>query len=524
MKTEETILNYMDGTLGEDESAELLHQLSVSPENRVVLEQHIKLRELISLAQKPVAVPQVLEAGMAERFPAIAEYNRELSGGAAVVRQVARPGFISRMAASVAAFLAQYPVRTGFAVAAASVLGYFAFFSSNSNKVAETGAPVQHEQQTAVQPNNMAEKSLETTAPKNTSTNPSTATSQNADARMEDLLTKAQRTRKHSSANTASNVEHQHAVATKLPPPSQKTPIEKTPVDQKNIADNNNSSSTVKDDNTIKDNTTINSTINNDASVNKGATNTPKKEDAPKAVANNNNTPANTPPAPPKDMASNNDGNVGNHSINPLKNREENISDNGFAIRVFEGVGSALINAHTSDATLASKTEFTPSVGVDYSWSPNFSVGAEVGSAAISQLLTQTSVQPDAIADVPISRVVTSNSIQSASQIYGRLMIRYTVNPYDAWRFEVSGGAGAAFASKTAPLVSGSLFLAHDLIGGLAVYGGLALSGTWTSSNVQNNAVAVSSGDAVGYVTANHAAATLFTPSFSGRFGLKYRF
>jgi len=35
-----------------------------------VLEQHIKLRELTSLAQKPVAVPQNLEASMAERFAA----------------------------------------------------------------------------------------------------------------------------------------------------------------------------------------------------------------------------------------------------------------------------------------------------------------------------------------------------------------------------------------------------------------------------------------------------------------------
>ena len=131
MKTEEKILNYMDGTLSESESGELLHSLSVSPEKRVILEQHIKLRELTSLAQKPVAVPQALEASMAERFPAIASYNRELAGGAMITSQAARPSFIGRMAASLAGFIAQYPVRTGFAVAAASVIGYFALSSGS---------------------------------------------------------------------------------------------------------------------------------------------------------------------------------------------------------------------------------------------------------------------------------------------------------------------------------------------------------------------------------------------------------
>ena len=38
MNNEEKILDYMDGTLSESESGELLHSLSVSPEKRVVLE------------------------------------------------------------------------------------------------------------------------------------------------------------------------------------------------------------------------------------------------------------------------------------------------------------------------------------------------------------------------------------------------------------------------------------------------------------------------------------------------------
>ena len=432
---------------------------------------------------------------MADRFPAIAEYNRELSGGAIFIKQAATQSFIGRMAASVAAFIAQYPVRTGFALAAASVIGYFALSSSPKTEV----AVISHEPQVQVAQNqsgingsnktNMSDKSYTSHGTYSTYENlPKTTLASHSNRA-------ANNPSQLKNNSLASNNENLNSNKQSIAPP------EKNITPDKGIADNKNNATPANDGKQVNDNPVKDNPIKDVA----------KKDDAPKAIAEN------------KPTANENDANVGSHVINPLRNRDEHPAATGLAIRAFEGFGSALVNAHANDATLASKTEFTPSVGVDYSWNPNFSVGVEAGSAAISQLLTQSSVQQGAI-DLPISRVVTSNSIAASSQIYGRVMLRYTVNPYDDWRFETSFGGGAAFASKAAPLISGAVLIGHDVAGALAIYGGVALSGTWTSANALAGVASVSAlGDPIGYVTMNHALSTLFTPSASLRIGLKYK-
>jgi hypothetical protein len=515
MKTEETILNYMDGTLDENESGELLHQLSVSPEKRVVLEQHIKLRELTSLAQKPAAVPQALEARMAERFPAIAEYNRELSGGAVFIKQSA-PNFIGRMATSVAAFIAQYPIRTGFAVATASVIAYFTLSSSPKTEVA-VNANTNSAQIQSVQ-NSGGVNANNSVADHATNLNSSSSfATANAAPSTNSLSSKSERTFARHSVNHVKNNSSAANNETIMPDKQDATPKEKINTPEKSIADDNNGTSNnngipANDGNQANEKQDNNKQVNDNPAKENTIKDTPKKDDAPKAIADS------------KPASNANEANVGSHTVNPLKSRDEHPANTGLAIRVFEGFGSALVNAHANDATLASKTEFTPSVGIDNSFDPNFSVGIEAGSAAISQLLTQSSLQP-AAGDLPISRVVTNNSVTASSQIYGRVMVRYTLNPYDDWRFEVSGGGGAAFASKAAPLISGAVLVGHNLIGSFAVYGGVALSGTWTSANAQNTIPPITStGDPIGYVTVNHASATLFTPSVSARIGFKYNF
>jgi len=511
MKTEETILNYMDGTLSEDESGELLHQLSVSPEKRVVLEQHIKLRELTSLAQKPVAVPQNLEASMAERFAAIADYNRELSGGAAIIRQTATPGFFGKMAASVAAFIAQYPVRTGFALAAASVIGYFALAGSSSSPKQEVATIAQQPEMQIMQNPNVADK-----------TNGASRTNESYKTDMSHKSYKTHETYSTSGHSTSSNIASNSNNNNNIVHHA-KQPNDNSQVAQDNIInENQNITPPVKiktPDKGIADNKNNNGTPNNNdkkvndnpVKENSAVKDIPKKDDVPKTIANN--TPS----------SSSDDENVGSHSVNPLRNRDEHPVSTGFAFRAFEGFGASLVNADLNDTRLASKTEFTPTLGLDYSFSPNFAVGLEAGSAAISQLMTQSSVQTEGI-DLPISRVVTSNSVAANSQWYGRAMFRYTVNPYDDWRMEVSGGGGLAFATGVNPLISGSFLLGHDFFSGFGIYGGVAVSGTWTSTNAQSNVPAVSATtDPIGYVTVNHAMATLFTPSVSARIGFKFK-
>src|SRR5215211_6513467 len=102
---EDRILDYLDGALGDKESAELMHQLAVSPERRVILEQHLQLKNVIGDARKPVPVPAAIEAKLAERIPVIASYNRELAGATFVGTTASRSPFFGRVAAGIAGFL-----------------------------------------------------------------------------------------------------------------------------------------------------------------------------------------------------------------------------------------------------------------------------------------------------------------------------------------------------------------------------------------------------------------------------------
>src|SRR5579872_2985598 len=78
MIVEDKILEYLDGSLGESESAELLETLSVSPEKRALLEEHLRLKDLLALGRKPFSVPIETERELARRIPILGRYNDNL--------------------------------------------------------------------------------------------------------------------------------------------------------------------------------------------------------------------------------------------------------------------------------------------------------------------------------------------------------------------------------------------------------------------------------------------------------------
>jgi hypothetical protein len=513
MRTEEKILDYMDGTLSESESGELLHSLSVSPEKRVVLEQHIKLRELTSLAQKPLTVPQALEANMAERFPAIANYNREIAGGAMIAEQASRPSFISRMAASVAVFLAQYPVRTGFAVAAASVIGYFALRTTEPQSTQSIA-----ENQSSIVKNDLA-----------------TSAVSNQDALSQNASKASSKDNNHSTAASPANsasLKHHHSRTdfSQSAKVLQRTKVrtEQAESVKSTVASNDeqilNSQNAAPPAEIQKSEKEVTDHGNNPAI----ATSIPEEK---KSNENTNSVKDIAAISTVSDIRSQStslmDNNVhGSRSEqNPFKDKDENTGGFPFALRLYYGLGQSFINVHQSDPTLANRTETAPLLGIDYIASSYVSIGVEVGSAAISQLLTQSVIQSSAGGLPSISRIVVNNVVTNGSQYYSRGVVRYTFNPYDAFHIEGTAGAGVAFASKMAPLVSAALFVGRDLTDHLGISLGVALAGTWANANAQNVAAqAVTSGtDPIGYVTTSHASATLFTPSYALRFGVKFR-
>ncbi len=512
MKSEEKILEYMDGTLSESESGELLHSLSVSPEKRVVLEQHIKLRELTSLAQKPLAIPQALEVSMAERFPAIASYNRELSGGALLIEQASRPSFIGRMAAVVAAFIGQYPVRTGFAVAAASVIAYFAF-QSGDQKADVALTDKSYRTSTTDRTNTTSGVDLQKGSSISSTDNVQPTTSQansssktfsqqqyhnrvqsNAVAPSPSVKTNDRRNVRSTNSTTEHITPLQHGVS--LPVETQKN--------SKDIADakNTNLVTPAQNISSEKTNTENTNSIKEYAAITP-VTNIHSQNDI--ALAENNVH-----------------GN--RYEQNPFRDKDE-ILKSVFAVRIYGSLGQTFINVHQNDATMANRIEGGALFGVDYIANPYISVGVEGGNAAISQLVTQSALQSNVGGTPSISRIVVNNAVTSGSKFYARGVFHYTFNPYDMIHFEGTAGVGLAFASTSAPLVSGAFFAGYDLTPKFGISAGIAFSGAWTKANAQSSTVpAVAPGsDPVGFVTINHATATLFTPSYGLRVGLKLK-
>jgi hypothetical protein len=71
MILEDKILAYLDGSLSESESSELLERLALSPEKRTILEEHLRMRDVLALGRKPFEVPQATEQMLVAQLPAI---------------------------------------------------------------------------------------------------------------------------------------------------------------------------------------------------------------------------------------------------------------------------------------------------------------------------------------------------------------------------------------------------------------------------------------------------------------------
>lgn len=107
--TEERILDFLDGKLDSEAEEELLHTLAVSPERRLLLKEHMRIRELLGTLAKEdrFAVPPIVTN---ELYAKLAQLG--LSSGAAVAPVASTVSRIAQYAAPIA----------GSAVTAAAIL------------------------------------------------------------------------------------------------------------------------------------------------------------------------------------------------------------------------------------------------------------------------------------------------------------------------------------------------------------------------------------------------------------------
>jgi hypothetical protein len=503
MTAEERILAYLDGSLSESESAELLHQLSVSPEKRVVLEQHLKLTELNRLAQKPFEVPAELEEKMRRRLPVVIP-----SSNAAPV--AIRRGAI----ASLLLLLRSYPTR--FAIGALVVLlsGAGAYMLSNNNSgPSDTSSPIvsQNVNNTAPSPRGTSvpveSKSATTTNPTQSASEPisepTSNTTAKASARASNpanpntVLTNNGMSSKlltnHSSSNS-SNTIHRSTKNSKIA-----TPIA---IDQANRTDIGSIS------NSISNHSTSTTSI--------GQSNAPIAETS--SISLIETTQVHSQPT-----ASISEGEIRErYRLNPFE-ITHNPQRSPWTVRFSLGLGETFLNVPTGNNSYTTRTESSPFIGVNYSVSPSFAVGAVVGNSTILTVSPQT--ETTTINKVQNVEVHTYST--NSHEWFARLASRYSVGLGGNWGLEMSAEVGMLLASKS-PMACLQILGNQSLSDAIDFQFGVLGSGVWTSPAAIQTATtdqSTTQSDVVTYRTHSHTTQTkIFSPAVTGRVGLQYRF
>ena len=138
MTLEEKILAYLDGSLDAESSEELLHSLSTSPEKRAVLEEHLQLKNMFALGQKPFSIPASAERSLAERIPALAA-RTEMP--ARLVRRSALSTHFAGVSGWFSGLAEQSTVRWSVGIASIAAIGMTAWLLSSQSV---QNSPVSH--------------------------------------------------------------------------------------------------------------------------------------------------------------------------------------------------------------------------------------------------------------------------------------------------------------------------------------------------------------------------------------------
>ncbi|HEY6171390.1 MAG TPA: hypothetical protein VIX80_03930 [Candidatus Kapabacteria bacterium] len=470
MKYEENILKYLDGSLSDAESAELLHALSVSPEKRVILEQHLQLKDMVTSAQKPFTVPAELEQAMSRKYPVIPMYSNELMVGATIAER-----------SMITTFFARRSVRVGGAALLLLVFSSYFALSSRNGSIVSTGGETSGSHVTSASTvSRSSGESVSGEAIHNTSSNANI---------VEPVKTSASNVQNTNTTVHTNNVRSASLVNTSH---QEKTIAEVNDnivnVDKTNHAINTDATST---DASLPVELALISSIS-----------IPRTEPSPSITRNSIGEP---------------------RYLDPFTKHDDG-SNVPFSLRIEGVLGNAYFRVSEGGSVENTRIETRPLLGVDWIVSPHFSLGVEGSSAGIAKVVP-TQVYK---ATENITRSVTSNTIEASNDWFGRAMLRYTFNPYDKFRVEASGGGGIAFdGGATTPLVSASAAVTTSVTNFLGFSFGVAFAGTFSEVSAPvTSGVAPSESNAmpIGYIMENSpSSTTLFSPSLTIRAGFRIK-
>lgn len=501
MTTEERILAYLDGSLDEHQSAELMHQLSVSPENRVILEQHIKLSELTRVAQRPFEVPTALEETMAKRLPAV------ISGQAATTSGLRSTSMVSSLLLALRGYPARFALGGLVALLAGGALYWYALTGSSptpdprtsSNTALETNTSTS--EHSAISPQTLTSHSQ-----------PTVAQGQETDA----TASVANITASSSSALRSGAPIKSHALNNVRPNSAMSVPTSRDRSSNTSLSATTSARQPlVRNGNTDVANTNS-TTASNATNSTTNAIGMSAQESSivlvPRAAVRTESS---------ADIASIIGGDTHRFSkLSDLQGHDDGHRSD-WALRVSLGMGSTFLYVPSHSNGYASRGETSFNLGADYSLSPSWALGAELGSTANQTLSSSSTI----VADQTISRIETHATSTTSTNLFVRGVVRYCVNPYDQFRIECSGGGGRVMGSGGGWMASAQVGFSTAIgaLDGLDFQTFVLYSGVWSSSPAAINDVSSSASGPIEYSTTNVPSSKIYTPAITVRAGLQYR-
>lgn len=502
---EDQIIAYLDGTLDESSRAELLHVLSVSPEKRKLLEEHIKLREIISLGHKPQPVPLVTERRLADRIPILMQelpYLAEKSTRLVPVAGIRSTSYLGAASRYVSGFFtSRFAPAVGLGTLAL-VGGLTWYFASSSHEdaqpVASLKSPVHQERVSG----SASDRSLNTEGTTNIVAQPDTRNSVS-----------------HERTSQAETNAVRHSR------------VSESRISDTRMIDSRVNGNVVSND--AVENSDRGMRSNDPVTPVDNPVNPPLQEQVQHAENNVSTPPANLPSAnvPPANIPS---ADIRSPEIDPtplpLPSEKESATGKWF----IQGGMASDVNFRPNQVEQvyevgAGKT--FPTIGGGYSLTPHIAIGVEAGMSSLSQQNEETNFTSNGAGSMQtplseVNRMEHKTNITDVDAIWTQAILRYTLNPEDQFNIEATGGAGAAYVDGLAPMVSLGIGGTYAVADNLDLTMGATLRGAWLSEmgepsgsdpfNTFEGPVAVVSNRA--------SSSTVFTSAVSGRIGLRFGF
>ncbi len=545
---EDKILAYLDGSLDEASRAELLHTLSVSPEKRAVLEEHLRLRELMSFGHKPLNVPVLAERALARRIAVLGEEMPHLVED---VTAFTTAGWMAGALQALRSVVSLSSVRFGAGIVA---VGAILWLSTAHNNNSATHLPNEH--RSAGQSQNLTKGSSladNATTPQSSNGIGANLSDPNRNSESAQMIggesdqqvaalrlnvapaggshSSNQRTRaisqlpdqasRDQDSHRSTNSAHSNKSLTELESSASLKDAATPGIQKDNVsshgAGRNAAAENAALENTADQNATNASGINQDASSGSQS----------EMVAAINSNPrirnAEVPSFTLQDLSN------AQNSLTRRPIRYEPEEPSSFAGRFSAWVGYGVGQSYgaTLAGNLASNSgiQSAPVLGLNYRVGDLFSFGVESGSGNYSRIAS--SVKAIALTDQPhVYQVQYSASVLAQSTRWIRGTFGLNLLTVDKVHIGTNFGGGMTLSGGSAPMISGSAIATYDLFENIGLNAQLTYSGVWLKPLAPADwRTQITNGSAaVGILSDPVGSRTLFTPALDLFVGLRYTF